>query len=250
MLKVENIHKSFGEKNVLRGVSLEVDRGDVIVLLGPSGSGKTTLLRCINFLDRPDSGSLEFDGITYDLQTIRKKEIHQIRLKTGFVFQSYNLFRNMTAIENVMEGLITARKVEKAEARRRAVQALDKVGLQGIYDQYPGQLSGGQQQRVGIARAIAAEPEVIFFDEPTSALDPELIGEVLSVMRTLASEGTTMVVVTHEMQFAQEVANKVFFMADGVIVEHGTAEDIFVHPQEERTRQFLRRIRREPEFYI
>ena len=250
MLKVENIHKSFGEKNVLRGVSLEVDRGDVIVLLGPSGSGKSTLLRCINFLDRPDSGSLEFDGITYDLQTIRKKEIHQIRLKTGFVFQSYNLFRNMTAIENVMEGLITARKVEKAEARRRAVQALDKVGLQGIYDQYPGQLSGGQQQRVGIARAIAAEPEVIFFDEPTSALDPELIGEVLSVMRTLASEGTTMVVVTHEMQFAQEVANKVFFMADGVIVEHGTAEDIFVHPQEERTRQFLRRIRREPEFYI
>ena len=250
MLKVENIHKSFGEKNVLRGVSLEVDRGDVIVLLGPSGSGKTTLLRCINFLDRPDSGSLEFDGITYDLQTIRKKEIHQIRLKTGFVFQSYYLFRNMTAIENVMEGLITARKVEKGEARRRAVQALDKVGLQGIYDQYPGQLSGGQQQRVGIARAIAAEPEVIFFDEPTSALDPELIGEVLSVMRTLASEGTTMVVVTHEMQFAQEVANKVFFMADGVIVEHGTAEDIFVHPQEERTRQFLRRIRREPEFYI
>ena len=250
MLKVENIHKSFGELEVLRGVDIEVDKGDVIVLLGPSGSGKTTLLRCLNFLEQPDSGILTFDNISYDLKDIKKRQIHDIRMKTGFVFQNYNLFRNMTAIENVMEGLVTARKMDKNKAYEKAKATLDKVGLAERYDYYPGQLSGGQQQRVGIARAIAADPEVIFFDEPTSALDPELIGGVLAVMKQLASEGTTMVVVTHEMQFAEDVANKVYFMDGGVVVEEGTPSEIFSHPKEDRTKRFLSRIRREPEYMI
>ena len=171
-------------------------------------------------------------------------------MKTGFVFQNYNLFRNMTAIENVMEGLVTARKMDKNKAYEKAKATLDKVGLAERYDYYPGQLSGGQQQRVGIARAIAADPEVIFFDEPTSALDPELIGGVLAVMKQLASEGTTMVVVTHEMQFAEDVANKVYFMDGGVVVEEGTPSEIFSHPKEDRTKRFLSRIRREPEYMI
>lgn len=241
MLEIKNVHKSFGHNQVLKGVDINIEKGDVAVILGPSGSGKTTLLRCINFLEKADEGTLSFDDIHLDLKHATKKEIYGVRKKTAFVFQNYNLFANKTALENVMEGLVVARKIPKDEAREIAKRALDKVGLSNRYDFFPCQLSGGQQQRVGIARATAFNPEVILFDEPTSALDPELIGEVLDVMKELAKEGTTMVVVTHEMKFAQEVSNKVIFMDGGVIVEQGTSKEIFQQPKELRTKQFLRR---------
>lgn len=245
MLKITNIHKSFGNNQILKGVDLEVNKGEVIVVLGPSGSGKTTMLRCINFLERADQGSIEFDDIKTDFRVASQKTIRDIRKKSGFVFQNYNLFANKTALENVMEGLTIARGVPKKEAEERAKSALDRVGLKNRYDYYPSQLSGGQQQRVGIARAVALNPDVILFDEPTSALDPELVGEVLNVMKDLAESGATMVVVTHEMDFARDVASKVIFMDKGVIVEEGTPEDIFTHPKEERTAQFLKRILKE-----
>lgn len=242
MLEIKNIHKAFGSNEVLKGVSVKVEKGDVIVILGPSGSGKTTLLRCIDFLEKADQGEIIFDDIHADFAHVSKKTISQIRKKTAFVFQNYNLFNNKTALQNVTEGLIVARKVPKEQAIEIGKKALDKVGLSERYDYYPSQLSGGQQQRVGIARAIAVNPDIILFDEPTSALDPELIGEVLNVMKELAKEGTTMVVVTHEMRFAQDVANKVIFMDGGKVVEEGTPDEIFSRPKEERTRQFLRRI--------
>ena len=242
MLKIEDVHKKFGDNEVLKGVSIEVEKGDVVAVLGPSGSGKTTLLRSINFLERADKGRLRFDDIEVDLKNASKKEIKAVRKRTAFVFQNYNLFANKTALQNVTEGLIVGRKVPKTEAIERAKKALDKVGLSERYDYYPSQLSGGQQQRVGIARAIAANPDIILFDEPTSALDPELTGEVLNVMKELAKEGTTMIVVTHEMQFAQDVTNKVIFMDGGKVVEKGTPKEIFTHPKEERTKQFLRRV--------
>ncbi|MBP5601865.1 MAG: amino acid ABC transporter ATP-binding protein [Treponema sp.] len=242
MLKISNIKKSFGKNEILKGVDITVEKGDVVVLLGPSGAGKTTLLRCINFLEQADDGELEFDDITTNFKKASKKTIAQIRKKTAFVFQNYNLFNNKTAIENVMEGLVTARKIPKAEAYDIAKKALAKVGLSDREDYYPISLSGGQQQRVGIARAIAVNPDVILFDEPTSALDPEIIGEVLSVMKSLAKEGTTMIVVTHEMSFAEEVANHIIFMDGGVIVEEGSPREIFYNPKEERTKQFLKRI--------
>ena len=245
MLKITNIHKSFGNNQILKGVDLEVNKGEVIVVLGPSGSGKTTMLRCINFLERADQGSIEFDDIKTDFRVASQKTIRDIRKKSGFVFQNYNLFANKTALENVMEGLTVARGVPKKEAEERAKNALDRVGLKNRYDYYPLQLSGGQQQRVGIARAVALNPEVILFDEPTSALDPELVGEVLNVMKDLAESGATMVVVTHEMDFARDVASKVIFMDKGVIVEEGTPEEIFTRPKEERTAQFLKRILKE-----
>ncbi len=250
ILTARGVHKTFNKLEVLRGVDLEVDKGDVIVILGPSGSGKTTLLRCINFFERADSGTLVLDGESHDLHRAHEREIHAVRMRTGFVFQNYNLFRNMTALENVTLGLTLARKMDKSEAKRIAVEALEQVGLGDRCDYYPSQLSGGQQQRVGIARAIATKPDVIFFDEPTSALDPELIGEVLDSMKELAKAGTTMVVVTHEMQFAQEVASHVLFMDGGVVVEQGSPEEIFWHAKQERTKQFLSRIRREPEYNI
>lgn len=242
MLTVKNVHKAFEENEVLKGVSLEVKQGDVVVILGPSGSGKTTLLRCLNYLERADQGTLDWGEIHLDLNKASRKEVAQIRKKTSFVFQNYNLFRNKTALENVMEGLTVARKVPKKEAEEIAKRALDKVGLSERYDYYPSQLSGGQQQRVGIARAVAVKPDIVLFDEPTSALDPELIGGVLEVMKELAQEGITMVVVTHEMRFAEEAASKVVFMDGGVVVEEGTPQEIFHHPKEERTQQFLRRI--------
>ena len=242
MLKISNIKKSFGKNEILKGVDITVEKGDVVVLLGPSGAGKTTLLRCINFLEQADDGEFEFDDIKTNFKKASKKTIAQIRKKTAFVFQNYNLFNNKTAIENVMEGLVTARKIPKAEAYDIAKKALAKVGLSDREDYYPISLSGGQQQRVGIARAIAVNPDVILFDEPTSALDPEIIGEVLSVMKSLAKEGTTMIVVTHEMSFAEEVANHIVFMDGGVIVEEGSPREIFYHPKEERTKQFLKRI--------
>ncbi len=250
MLEIKNVQKSFDDTEVLKGVSLAVEKGDVVVILGPSGSGKTTLLRCINFLEKADSGELIFDGLHTEFTHAHKKTISQVRKKTAFVFQNYNLFNNKTALENVTEGLIVARKIPKEKAVEIGKQALNKVGLSEKYDSYPSQLSGGQQQRVGIARAIAVNPDVLLFDEPTSALDPELIGEVLQVMKALAREGATMIDVTHEMGFAQEVASRVIFMDDGVIVEEGKPEEIFRAPKEERTVQFLHRILRDCEYVI
>ena len=239
MLEVKQIHKSFGDLEVLKQVDLQVNKGDVVAILGPSGSGKTTLLRCLNFLENADGGEMDFDGEHVSLGHVSKKDAARLRKKTAFVFQNYNLFRNKTALENVTEGLIIGRKMPKAEAIQIGRQALEKVGLSDREDYYPSQLSGGQQQRVAIARAIATKPEIIYFDEPTSALDPELAGEVLAVMRTLAEEGMTMLVVTHEMSFAQNVSNKVVFMEHGVVVESGDSYSFFHSPREGRTRSFL-----------
>lgn len=241
MVEIKHIKKSFGKLEVLKDVSLNVDDGQVVVILGPSGSGKTTLLRCLNFLEYAESGEITIGDSRVELQKTKKKQINSLRKKTGFVFQGYNLFANKTALGNVMEGLVTARKIPKKEAEKIAAEALDWVGLSDRYNYYPSQLSGGQQQRVGIARAIALKPEVILFDEPTSALDPELVGEILDLIKKVAEKGITMIVVTHEMSFAQDVADKVVFMDGGVIVEEGKPEDIFIHPKEERTRQFLSR---------
>lgn len=239
MLEIKDLNKAFGEEQILQHIDLSVQKGDVISILGASGSGKTTLLRCINFLEQADTGSMVFDGKTYSLHSASKREIAAIRKKTAFVFQSYNLFRNKTALENVTEGLIVARKMPKHRAIQIGKETLDKVGLSDRYDYYPHQLSGGQQQRVGIARALASDPEIILFDEPTSALDPELIGEVLSVIKNLAEEGRTMIVVTHEMNFAKSISSKIVFMNNGSILTQQTARDFFEHPQEERIRTFL-----------
>lgn len=240
VLEIKDIHKSFGLLNVLNGVNLSVHKGDVIAILGPSGSGKTTLLRCINFLETADQGTMVFDEKEYDLASMHKNDIRDIRKKTGFVFQNYNLFANKTALQNVMLGLTSARKMDKKQAEKIGFEMLRKVGMEDRASHYPSQLSGGQQQRVAIARALATNPEIIYFDEPTSALDPELIGEVLNVMRELANEGMTMIVVTHEMSFAKEVSNHVIFMEGGKIIEQGTSKEFFENPKQERTREFLR----------
>lgn len=242
MVEVKGIKKSFGGTEVLKGVDIKVGQGDVVAILGPSGSGKTTLLRCMNFLERAQAGQLVFDGQAYDLHKVTKKEIAAIRRKTAFVFQNYNLFLNKTALQNVTEGLVIARKMPKDQARQTAEQALEKVGLSDRMDYYPSQLSGGQQQRVAIARALAAQPEIIYFDEPTSALDPELTGEVLAVMRQLAEEGMTMLVVTHEMGFAKHVSSQVVFLEDGAVVEAAPSKEFFEHPRQERTQAFLRTV--------
>ena len=228
--------------DVLKGVNLTVNKGDVVAILGPSGSGKTTFLRCLNFLETADSGTLIFDGEQFDLGKITKADIARLRKKTAFVFQNYNLFRNKTALQNVTEGLVIARKMPKAQADAIGMKMLEKVGLADRADSYPRQLSGGQQQRVAIARALATDPEILYFDEPTSALDPELTGEVLAVMRQLAEEGMTMLVVTHEMGFARGVSSKTVFMENGVVVEASPSQEFFAHPKEERTREFLRKI--------
>jgi L-cystine transport system ATP-binding protein len=242
MIEIKGVHKAFGRNEVLKGVDLKVDKGDVVVIIGPSGSGKTTLLRCINFLERADSGELTIGEKHFKLKHAGKKEILDVRRQTAMVFQSYNLFNNKTALENVMEGLIITRKVPKSEAEEISRKTLDKVGLSDKYNSYPCQLSGGQQQRVGIARALALNPEVILFDEPTSALDPELVGEVLAVIKKVAREGITMIVVTHEISFASDVANHVIFMDGGVVIEEGTPQEMFSKPKQERTKQFLKRI--------
>ena len=260
MLEIRNVQKTFrtyakpglfhrpgarkviSELSVLRGVDLTVEKGDVVAILGPSGSGKTTLLRCLNFLETADAGQLVFDGESFDLAHASRADIARLRKKTAFVFQNYNLFRNKTALQNVTEGLIVARKLPKEQAEEIGMKMLAKVGLADRADYYPRQLSGGQQQRVAIARALAADPEIIYFDEPTSALDPELTGEVLSVMRQLAEEGMTMLVVTHEMGFARNVSSKTVFMENGVVVEQAPSQQFFASPKEERTRAFLRRI--------
>ncbi|MBQ6407485.1 MAG: amino acid ABC transporter ATP-binding protein [Butyrivibrio sp.] len=240
LLEVKDIVKAFEDNEVLNGVSLTVNKGDVVSILGPSGSGKTTLLRCINFLEKADSGKLFFEGKEYDLSKIKKSEIAAIRMKTGFVFQNYNLFANKTVLQNITLGLTSARKINKKNAEEKALDVLVKVGMDSYKDYYPSQLSGGQQQRVAIARALATDPSILYFDEPTSALDPQLTAEVLEVMRSLAGEGMTMIVVTHEMGFAKEVSSHVVFMADGNIVEEGEAKEFFASPKQQRTREFLR----------
>ena len=242
MLKAENVRKTFGDNQVLKGIDLEVNRGDVIAILGPSGSGKTTFLRCLNFLERADQGILTLDGQPHDMAAATKSEIVAIRRKTAFVFQNYNLFLNKTVLQNVTLGLTCARGMKKNEAEEIAREALNRVGMLGKADAYPIQLSGGQQQRVAIARGLATSPEIIYFDEPTSALDPELIGEVLSVMRQLAEEGMTMLVVTHEMDFARNVSSRVLFMEGGNVIESGLSGEFFAHPRQPRTREFIRSI--------
>lgn len=239
MLQVRNMKKSFGTLEVLKGVDLDVNKGDVVAILGSSGSGKTTMLRCLNFLERADAGTMLFDEKQLELHSASRADINALRRRTGFVFQNYNLFANKTALQNVTEGLIIARKMPRAQAEEIGCAALVEVGMEDRADSYPSQLSGGQQQRVAIARAIAADPEIIYFDEPTSALDPELTGEVLAVMRKLAQEGRTMLVVTHEMDFARHAANRVIFMDGGVIVEQNDAEMFFTNPAQPRTQEFL-----------
>jgi L-cystine transport system ATP-binding protein len=243
MISIKNLHKKFGALHVLRGIDLEVEKGKVLVLIGPSGSGKTTFLRCLNVLEEPTEGAIAIDNLALDFTNqVSKKKIIDIRKKTGMVFQNYNLFPHKSALENVMEGPLTVKGISKLEAQNKAVKLLEKVGLGDKLDYYPYQLSGGQQQRVGIARALAMDPKVMLFDEPTSALDPELVGEVLKVMKELAEDGMTMVVVTHEMRFAKDVADEVIFMDGGIIVERGKPEKMFMHPKEKRTIQFLNMI--------
>ncbi|CAM3324199.1 amino acid ABC transporter ATP-binding protein [Brevibacillus invocatus] len=243
MILVRDLYKQFHSLQVLKSLSLSVPKGKVVVIIGPSGSGKTTLLRCLNALEQPNSGTVQIGEVKLDFaQKVDRARIQQLRRQTGMVFQSYNLFPHMTALQNVMEGPVTVKKVEPQKARAKASAVLAKVGLADKEAHYPAQLSGGQQQRVGIARALAMDPQVMLFDEPTSALDPELVGEVLKVMKELAQEGMTMVVVTHEMSFAKEVADEVIFMDQGVIVEQGTPEQLFRNPREERTRQFLQHL--------
>lgn len=240
MLEVIGLKKSFGDIEVLKNIDFKVDKGEVIAVLGPSGSGKTTLLRCISFLNSSDAGIIKLDNAEYDMVRATKAEIKEIRKSMGFVFQSFNLFRNMTVLKNVMEGLVTVQKLDKTDAKERALKMLEKVGMLEKANNYPDELSGGQRQRVAIARAIALNPKVILFDEPTSALDPELTVEVLDTMKKLADEGTTMVVVTHEMNFAKDVASRVVFMDGGVVVEEGPSKEFFENPKEERTKQFLK----------
>ncbi|MGN0072160.1 MAG: amino acid ABC transporter ATP-binding protein [Atopobiaceae bacterium] len=242
MLELKGIHKSFGDNHVLKGVDLSVKKGEIVVILGPSGSGKTTFLRTINFLDPADEGTVTINGFTVDAKKHRKREVIELRRKTAMVFQNYNLFKNKTILQNVMEGLITVKKVPKADAKKAALEILDKVGLSERCDYYPIQLSGGQQQRAGIARALILDPDVILFDEPTSALDPELVGEVLATIKDVAMTGITMVIVTHEIAFAREVATRVIFMEGGNIVEEGKPSEILVHPKEARTQKFLERV--------
>jgi L-cystine transport system ATP-binding protein len=240
MITIKGLKKRFDDLEVLKGMDVEVKKGEVIVLIGPSGSGKTTFLRCLNALETPNEGSVSIGEKRVDFsKKVSTADILNIRRSTGMVFQTYNLFPHMTALENVMEGPVIVKGRKKAETKEKAIRLLDKVGLGDKVDYYPYQLSGGQQQRVGIARALAIEPQVMLFDEPTSALDPELVGEVLKVMKNLAEEGMTMVVVTHEMRFAKEAADKVIFMDGGYIVEEGTPQEVFENPKHERTRQFL-----------
>ncbi|AJY75066.1 amino acid ABC transporter ATP-binding protein [Paenibacillus beijingensis] len=239
MIKVSGLQKKFNDLQVLHHIDLEINKGEVVAIIGPSGSGKSTLLRCLNLLEVPEEGTVVIDDVVVNMRELAKKDMYRLRQKSAMVFQNYNLFKNKTALQNVIESLLVAKKMKEREAKVIGERLLEMVGLSGKFDNYPSMLSGGQQQRVGIARALAVEPYVILFDEPTSALDPELVGEVLNVMRSLADKDTTMIIVTHEMSFAREVADRVVFMADGKIIEQGPPEDIFTNPQNERTKKFL-----------
>ncbi|WP_419883034.1 amino acid ABC transporter ATP-binding protein [Peribacillus sp. B-H-3] len=245
MIILDGLKKRFNDLEVLKGIDLSIERGKTAVIIGPSGSGKTTLLRCLNLLEIPDAGSIVLGNKNMSFNEgskTNKKEVVAFRQQTGMVFQNYNLFPHLTAVENIMEGQVIVLKRSKQEARKKAMNLLDKVGLADRADMYPHQLSGGQQQRISIARAMAMDPEVLLFDEPTSALDPELVGEVLKVMKNLAEEGMTMVVVTHEMQFANDVADTVVFMDQGVIAEKGTPEEVLINTRNKRTLQFLNKV--------
>ena len=239
IVRVENLHKRFGDLEVLRGLNLEVDRGEVVVIIGPSGSGKSTFLRCVNMLEKPQEGDIYIDGIRI---TDPRADLPKVRQNTGMVCQHFNLFPHLTALGNVMEGPTTVRKINKEKARDLAMELLTKVGLDDKAESHPRNLSGGQQQRVAIARALAMEPKVMLFDEVTSALDPELIGEVLDVMQQLAEDGMTMLTVTHEMHFAERVADRVVMFDEGVVLEEGTPDQMFTKAQHERTRRFLRQL--------
>lgn len=239
MIKVNDLHKSFGEVEVLKGIDLEVNSGEVVAIIGPSGSGKSTLLRCLNLLETPTSGEIIFEG---NQLTAKGTNINKLRQKMGMVFQSFNLFPHKTVIENLMLAPSLLNKGDKAALKAKGLELLDKVGLQDRAEHYPSQLSGGQKQRVAIARALAMNPDVMLFDEPTSALDPEVVGDVLQVMKKLALEGMTMVVVTHEMGFAREVADRVIFMDKGIVQEEGVPSEIFTNPKNERTKSFLSKV--------
>ena len=239
MIKVDGLHKYFGELEVLKGISANIEKGEVVCVIGPSGSGKSTFLRCLNLLEEPTKGEIYLDGVS---MIEHRKDIDKLRMKAGMVFQQFNLFPNLTVIENIMLAPRKVLKMPVEKARQTAEQLLNRVGLSEKADQYPNRLSGGQKQRVAIARALAMSPEIMLFDEPTSALDPEMVGEVLEVMKQLAQEGMTMVVVTHEMGFAREVADRVFYMDEGIIYEEGTPEQIFTNPQKSRTREFLSQV--------
>ncbi len=236
---VTNLHKYFDKNEVLTGIDATIYEGEVVCVIGPSGSGKSTFLRCLNKLEDATSGEIVIDG--FDI-TDKKVNINKVRENIGMVFQQFNLFQNMTVIKNIMMAPVSLKKMTKEQAHQKAMELLQRVGLADKADAYPGELSGGQQQRVAIARALAMSPDIMLFDEPTSALDPEMVGEVLDVMKELAAEGMTMIVVTHEMGFAREVSDRVLFMADGVICEEGTPEEVFGNPQNERTRDFLRKV--------
>lgn len=242
MIKVTDLHKSFGELAVLKGIDFQADTGEVIGIIGPSGMGKSTFLRCINYIERPEKGIIEIDNVKVDAEKCTEKEMKQLRLKTSMVFQNYNIFKNKTVIENVMLRMTSVQKIEKEMAKEKALQYLDQVGLLDKVNEYPSRLSGGQQQRVGIARAMAVNPKLILLDEPTSSLDPELVLGILDILRNLANEHKrTMIIVTHEMSFAKEIADRIIFMDDGRIIEEGTPEKIFSNPQNERTKRFLER---------
>lgn len=251
-IEIENLRKAFGNNVVLDGVGITIDQGDVIAVIGPSGAGKSTFLRCINMLEKPESGRIRIGGLDFDVQKSGKAELRQLRQATAMVFQQFNLFRRKTALQNVMEGLTVVKKLPRGEARRIAEPYLQKVGLGDRMNYYPKQLSGGQQQRVAIARALAMRPELLLLDEPTSALDPELVGEVLDTIRAAAAEGNTMILVSHEMNFVRRVATRVLFLDGGKIIEDGTPRDVFENPKNDRTRSFLARFyqMREPEYNI
>ncbi|WP_028552851.1 amino acid ABC transporter ATP-binding protein [Paenibacillus sp. UNC451MF] len=242
MIKVTNLRKKFKDLVVLDGIDIEVNRGEVVAIIGPSGSGKSTLLRCLNLLETPDDGVIQIGEATLNAKSYSRKEAHLLRQQTAMVFQNYNLFKNKTALQNITESLIVTKKMKAAEAKKIGEALLEQVGLASKADSYPITLSGGQQQRIGIARALAVNPHAILLDEPTSALDPELVSEVLQVIKGIAERQTTMVIVTHEMAFAREVADKVIFMADGHIVEQGTPEQLFENTQNARTKRFLQQI--------
>lgn len=239
IIKINHLRKSFGENEVLKDISMDIQKGEVVTIIGSSGSGKSTFLRCINLLEKPTGGEIMYNG---ENVLSPKYNLPKYRTNVGMVFQSFNLFNNMNVLENCMSGQLTVLKRSKEEARRVALENLEKVGMERYIEAKPSQLSGGQKQRVAIARALSMNPDVMLFDEPTSALDPEMVGEVLNTIQDLAHTGLTMIIVTHEMEFAKDVSDRVIFMDKGVVAEEGTSEDIFVHPKEERTKEFLSRI--------
>lgn len=243
MIKITDLHKSFGNLHVLKGIDFQAETGEVIVVIGSSGMGKSTFLRCLNYIERPEKGIIEIDNVKVNAEKCTEKEIRQLRLKTSMVFQNYNVFKNKTVLENVMLPMTSVQKLEKDEAKKKALHYLEQVGLMDKINEYPSRLSGGQQQRVGIARAIAVNPKLILLDEPTSSLDPKLVHGILNILRNLANEHKrTMIIVTHEMGFARDIADRIVFMDDGRIIEEGTPESLFSNPQHERTKKFLERI--------